>query len=65
MQVLNHFLSRCPTYQETGDTFLREMKAQNTFDANTLSENDVSIKITNPKKQIAKKVAKYVEVCFK
>ena len=29
------------------------------------SENDVSIKILNPKKRIAKEVMKYVEACFK
>ena len=33
------FLSRCRfQYQEIGETFLRDVKAQNTFDANTLSE---------------------------
>ena len=60
-----HFLLRCPIYQEIRNTFLKEMKAQNIFDANTLSENDVFKKIINPNKTVAQRVAKYVEDCFK
>ena len=60
-----HFLLKFPMYQDIRDTFWWEIKAETILDANTLWENYVLVKIINPHKQIAKKVAKYVDDCFK
>ena len=43
----------------------KKMKSQNIFHVNTLSEKDVFMKIINPKRQIAKKVANDTEYCLK
>ena len=55
-----HFLLRCPAYQVLRKTLFAKMKSKDNFDANTISQEMLFLKVINPARKSMRERAKLV-----
>ena len=59
-----HFLLRCPTYHMLRKTLFAKMKSKDNFDANTISQEMLFLKLINPARKCMREIFKFVSDCF-
>ena len=59
-----HFLLRCPTYQMLRETLFAKMKSKDNFDANTISQEMLFLKLINPARKSMREISKFASDCL-